>query len=153
MTDQTIKIMTDLAQLDIDAVHAYEKALEQIDDDIIYRQIASFRNDHLQHIDDLSRLISQYGGKPPERTLDFKGYFIEGFTAVRSLTGTKGALSAMEGNEKTTNKKYEEALSAHPNLPSDVRALLEKNYSDEKRHLAYIKQTLATWKEVEKDHS
>ena len=46
----------------------------------------------------------------------------------------------MQSNEKTTNKKYSQALE--PELPADVRALVEMNYSDEKRHLAYIEEQL-----------
>ena len=51
------------------------------------------------------------GGNPPKRSVDLKGLLLEGFTALRSVTGTEGALKAMQSNEKTTNKKYQEALA------------------------------------------
>lgn len=142
MTKEIVKVLSDLTQLDIDAVYAYEEALKQIDDQEVYRNIESFRTDHLQHIQDLSKLIEYYGETPPSPTKDLKGYFIEGMTMLRSLTGTKGALSAMESNEKTTNKNYKTALEENPNLPGDVVFLLNKNYEDEKRHLEYIQRTL-----------
>src|SRR5579883_73844 len=140
--ETVINVLKDLTQLDIDAVFAYEQALENIHDQTIYNDIESFRKDHLRHIDDLSEMIRNYGGTPPERTRDFKGFIIEGFTALRSATGTRGALSAMETNEKTTNKNYKNALEENPNLPTDVIALLQKNYGDEQRHLSYIQVTL-----------
>jgi len=143
--DGIVDILTDLTQLDIDAVFAYEQALERIDEEAIYKEIASFRDDHLRHVDDLSELIRKYGGTPPERSRDFKGFFIEGFTAMRSITGTRGALSAMQDNEKTTNTTYKTALAEHPDLPEDALTLLQKNYADEKRHLSFITNALEKW--------
>jgi len=136
------KFLTKLTQLDIDASFAYEQALKQIDDPDIFRNIKKFHDDHLRHIEDLSILICQYGGTPPEKTKDFKGYLIEGFTAFLSVIGTKGALIAMESNEKLTNKKYREALEQKDNLPHNVESLIAKNYGDEKTHLEYITKTL-----------
>ena len=64
---------------------------------------------------------------------------IEGFTKVASR-GDRSALQAMRGNEELTNRSYEAALKEK--LPADVRALLEKNLADERRHLAWIKDAL-----------
>jgi len=141
MTNNTIaKKLIELAQLDIDAAYAYEQALGSIEHSAIHAQISSFRDDHLRHINELSALIRQLGEEPPAHTKDFKGFLIAGFTAIRSMTGTEGALKAMQGNEKLTNKTYQEALSW--DLTPDARALIEKNYADEKRHLQYITTTL-----------
>lgn len=134
-----------LAQLDIDATYAYNQAIDAIDHPQIRARLIEFRADHERHITDLSACLRQLGAEPPERSRDFKGFLIEGFTAIRSMTGTEGALKAMQGNEETTNKAYREALSAE--LPADVRALVQRNYEDEWRHLAYITAALAerTW--------
>jgi len=145
--NDVIKMLKDLCQLDIDAAYAYEQALKQIDDQKIHQEIESFRQDHLRHIDDLNDLLKKLGQEPLEISKDFKGFLIEGFTAIRSMTGIEGALSAMEGNEKTTNKHYSEALKDHPNLDLEVKTLLENNYGDEKTHLNYIQNTLKQLKE------
>lgn len=143
MQEKIINILSELAQLDIDAVQAYEQALDRIDVVDIYNEINNFKNDHVRHIDDLNAMISKLGGDPLDRSVkDFKGYLIEGMTFLKSITGTKSALSAMRSNEETTNKNYKNALEMHPDLPDDARQLLEKNYSDEKRHLAYIVKVL-----------
>jgi demethoxyubiquinone hydroxylase (CLK1/Coq7/Cat5 family) len=70
-----------------------------------------------------------------------KGYLIEGFTALRSMTGTEGALKAMRTNEKITNKNYDKALSQ--DLPADVAAIVRRNRDDERRHLEYIETALS----------
>src|SRR5690348_5866746 len=125
--DQAKKLCK-LAQLDIDAVNAYEQALKIIDDIAIHAKISQFRDDHLRHINDLSMAIRDLGGEAPERTLDFKGFIITGFTAIRSATGTEGALKAMQGNEKLTNSTYAEALSW--DLSPEIHGLIQKNYAD-----------------------
>jgi uncharacterized protein (TIGR02284 family) len=143
--EDLVKILYHLAQLDIDAVHAYNQALENITDEAIHKNITNFRNDHIRHIDDLSKQIHQHNGEPPIRTKDFKGYLIEGFTSLRSITGTEGALKAMEFNEVLTNKTYKEALEENNDLPIEIRALIQRNYADEKRHLEYIRAILANY--------
>lgn len=135
--EKIIKRLSDLMQLDIDAVEAYEQALKNIETTMIHSQIASFQNDHKQHINDLSRLITKLGGEPPERTKDFKGFFIKGMTALRSAMGEQSALKAMYANEELTNKTYSKALE-EGELSVEARLLVEKNYADEQRHLAYI---------------
>lgn len=140
-----IKKLSNLAQLDIDAVNAYETALKKIDDTDLHRKVDLFRQDHLRHVDDLNNLIVKLGGKPVEFSKDLKGYLIDGMTALRSVTGTKGAINAMETNEIITNKSYSESLKDDLDLTDEMRTLLEKNYSDEQRHLAFIRETLKSF--------
>jgi rubrerythrin len=129
-----------LYKLDIDASRAYGQAIEEIEHADIRMKLSEFRNDHERHIDELAAAIRELGEVPPERSPDFKGYLIEGFTALRSKTGTEGALKAMQGNEKLTNKKYGDARSWA--LTPTARSLIEKNYEDERRHLEYIEVVL-----------
>jgi uncharacterized protein (TIGR02284 family) len=138
---KVIDTLKSLMQLDVDASHAYTQAVESIDVDAIRDRLKEFRGDHERHVDDLSACIRRLGGKPPERRRDWKGFLIEGFTAVRGVTGTEGALKAMEGNEETTNRRYGDALAVE--MPGDVRALVQHNYDDEKRHLAYVRDKIA----------
>lgn len=135
------KELSNLIQLDIDAVHAYGQAIEEIEDPAIRERITVFQSDHKEHIETLGKEIRALGDTPPDYSPDFKGYLIEGFTALRSKTGTKGALKAMKSNEELTNKKYDKARSM--DLTPSVRTVIEKNYNDERRHLEYIESQLA----------
>jgi uncharacterized protein (TIGR02284 family) len=141
MNQKGMDTLKSLMQLDIDAVHAYSQAIDKIDHARVREQLIAFRRDHERHIADLSDVIVRLGGDPPERARDFKGFLIEGFTALRSMTGTEGALKAMKGNEETTNKHYRDALEL--DFSPDVRAIVQRNYGDEKRHLAYVEDALA----------
>lgn len=135
-----IKNLSNLAQLDIDAIRAYSQALDNIKHTTIHNQISSFKADHERHVTELNAAIRQLGGEPPSFSPDLKGFFIEGFTAIRSMTGTAGALKAMRTNETLTNHVYAKARGE--DLPEHIRTLIERNYADEQRHLAYIEQAI-----------
>jgi rubrerythrin len=137
-----LKLLENLAHVDIDAWHAYGQAMEKIENALeIRRKLEEFRGEHQQHVTELSGKIVALGENPPEFAKDFKGHLIEGFTALRSISGTQGALAAMRSNEQLTNRKYAKALE-EVGLPSDIRELLEKNYADEQRHLHYVEDRL-----------
>ncbi|MCF6159660.1 MAG: ferritin-like domain-containing protein [wastewater metagenome] len=136
------KKLTSLAQLDIDAFFGYEEAIKEVDDPTIRDQLTRFREDHRRHVDELSKAIASFGDTPPEFSPDFKGFITAGFTAIRSQTGTMGALMALKSNEELSNKTYSEAISW--DMPVDVKSIVEKNYGDEQRHLKYIQDRLET---------
>ncbi len=131
-----------ICQLDIDAIHAYAKSNKNIEQSDIKNSIARFQGDHERHVKELSDMIRSYGGQPPEFSKDFKGFLLQAFASVRSVTGTEGALKALRSGEVMTNKSYGDAVSQ--NFPPLVMVLLKRNYEDEQRHLAYIDQCLNT---------
>ncbi len=142
MTNHEIcRHLRELAQLDYDAVRAYRQAVEQVDLADIRDQLALFENDHSQHIQNLSQIIILLGGNAPEMKPDIDGVLLEGLTAMRSVTGTRGALGVMESSEKLTNKRYFEATQLH--LPADIKAQIALNFRDEQRHLQYVQQKVA----------
>ena len=146
-TEKVIDSINRLIQLDVDAVEAYRQALKNIDFNDVYDKLNQFCMDHERHIDDLSQAVRQSGGEPIARTLDVKGFLIEGFTAIRSATGTEGALKAMKTNEKIVNNQYRSALNIE--APTAIKEIIERNYADEKRHLEYIASVLTSkpWEE------
>ncbi len=131
--------LNDLIKLDVDAVHAYDQAISACVIDEVKDRLTEFRGDHDRHIRDLSQCVRTLGGTP-EVERDWKGFFIEGFTAIASQ-GDHSALLAMRGNEELTNRKYQNALNL-TNLTPEVRSLLERNFSDEQRHLQWIRSQL-----------
>ncbi|MBH1989872.1 MAG: DUF2383 domain-containing protein [Alphaproteobacteria bacterium] len=143
---ESLDVLISIAQLDIDDAHAYDQAISNLGDEEIKAKFTLFKSDHERHILELSKLIKELEGKPPEYSRDFKGYLISGYTAVRSMMGTKGALEAMQTNEKMTVKRYEEALQN--NLNPMARELLTKNLQEERLHLKFIENALSSeiWK-------
>lgn len=131
--------LNDLIALDYDAVGAYEAAINRIDVAFVKDRLLEFQRDHERHIRELSDVVNRLGGKPRSRP-DVKGFILKGFTAATSAMGNEAALQAMRGNEKLTNRTYKNALDEV--WPDDIRTLLQRNYTDEQRHLAYIEMTL-----------
>lgn len=142
MNEKVISVLNDLIQLDIDAVHAYGQAIDAVEDSVVRGRLLEFQNDHERHIRELGQTVREQGGTPIEHKRDFKGFLIEGMTAIRSATGTKGALKAMKTNEVLTNRKYDKALEE--DLPPRVRDLVLRNRDDERRHLQYIESCLTS---------
>lgn len=140
-----IDLLNSLIQVDLDASRAYGQALENTSNADVYAALSGFRRDHERHIDDLialvrSRSVAGVPGRPIERVADLKGFLLEGFTAIRSATGTVGALRAMRLNELLTNKRYTDALAA--DLPPEVREVIARNQADERRHFDFIEQAI-----------
>ena len=139
-TKEMLEKVSSLVQLDIDAIHAYEQAIEKVDVQSVKNQLVSFKMDHQRHVRELSDVMRRHGGQPPEYTPDFKGFLIKGFTALRSITGTEGALKAMRTNEELTTSTYDNATRMA--FEKDVQEVVERNRDDEHRHLEYIKQCI-----------
>lgn len=138
MDKKVTESLNALVQLDTDAVLAYQKAIEACEVSEILRQLKSFQDDHQRHIGDLAELVRAAGGEPAIKR-DLKGFLIEGFTAVMSR-GDRSALMAMLGNEELTTRTYEAALKTE--LSADARAVVERNFADESRHLAWIQEAI-----------
>ncbi len=142
-----IEKLSSLMKLDYDAAQAYESSIERIDDPLIRERIQAYHDDHLRHVDNISEIIISLGGTPPERSTGIRGLFLSGAAALQGITGTGGALKALQTGEKITNKSYNDAV--HQDFPLDIKTVLEKNFRDEQRHIEYINTTLEnkTWKD------
>jgi uncharacterized protein (TIGR02284 family) len=137
--NKMIERLNELIALDFDAVGAYEAAIDRIDVEFLRSRLREFQGDHRRHIQELSRVVVGLGGKPRDKP-DVKGFLIKGFTAITSVMGNEAALKAMQGNEKLTNRTYEHAM--RESWTEEVRVIVERNFRDEQRHLAFIEESL-----------
>jgi uncharacterized protein (TIGR02284 family) len=140
-TVKVLEKLNDLIKLDVDAIHAYDESIASCTIDEVKRGLTEFRADHDRHVQELSNCVRQLGGQPEIRR-DLKGFLIGGFTAIVSQ-GDHSSLVAMQTNEEVTNSYYRRALEM-PDLSPEVRALLEKNFTDEQRHLRWINEKIAS---------
>lgn len=145
-----LNLLYALAQLDIDATHAYGKAIARIGLRDVQEDLLIFQREHEKHAILLSETILNLGGTPPAFTRDLKGVLMEVATALRSATGTEGALKAMRLNEIVTNRAYDVAMQR--DLPAAIVEILQANREDERRHLKYIENAIArrVWEREER---
>jgi uncharacterized protein (TIGR02284 family) len=137
-TKLLIESLNKLVHLDFDAISAYDQAIKHCEHQLVSQQLTLFRGDHERHVTELSALITRLGGTPSQKH-SVMGFAIEGFAAITSH-GTHSSLMAMKGNEQLTNKTYAAALKT--DLPPEARSVVQRNYVDEQRHLAWIKDAL-----------
>lgn len=141
-----VEKLRSLAQMDVDAVGAYDAAIARVKEPLVRERLSGFRVDHVRHVQDLNAFIHRFGGEPVELRPDLKGAAMKGLTAMTSMMGTEAALVAMLGNEEFTNRSYELALGFE--WSPEVRTLIEKNRRDEERHITWIKSAVRerTWR-------
>ncbi|KFA89628.1 MULTISPECIES: ferritin-like domain-containing protein [Archangium] len=135
-----VEKLRSLAQMDVDAVGAYDAAIARVKEPMVRERLNDFRVDHVRHVQELNAFIRQFGGEPVELRPDLKGAAMKGLTAMTSMMGTEAALVAMLGNEEFTNRAYELALSFE--WSPEVRALIQKNRRDEERHITWVKDAV-----------
>lgn len=137
---EIIQALSELVQVDIDAVHSYKRAVKEVDDRIIRDRLTAFQKEHHEHIRVLFEQIRDLGGQPPAYSQDFKGYVIEAFAVLRSFSGMKGALKALKTTEEITNRYYADMVSRK--VPASAKEILRTHFTEEKIHLDYIRSNL-----------
>lgn len=139
---EMIKKLTSLAQMDRDAVGVYDEAIKHVTDDDVLTKFKAFRAQHDYHVKAIGDAIQARGGGVPDLDMDFMGRMADWVTALRSRSGTEGALKAMKTAEDYHNKRYTEAHGWDLGN-ADLIEMLERFHGDEKMHLQYVEERLA----------
>jgi uncharacterized protein (TIGR02284 family) len=137
--DSVIEKLTDVVELDYDAIAAYKAAIERLESADYKAKLKEFLADHERHVRDLGEAIRRVGGNPPKGG-DAKKILTKGQVVIAGLAGDKAILKAMKMNEDQTNSMYEDAVK--DDYPEDIHALLEDGLADERRHRAWIENTV-----------
>ncbi|WP_417579629.1 DUF2383 domain-containing protein [Nitrincola sp.] len=140
-TKQNISDLSDLIELEYDAIAAYRSAIERLDNAAYKLQLTEFLGDHVRHVEDLSNVVRQEGGNPPTEG-DFKQILTQGKVVLAGLIGDEAIRKAMKANEVVTNTTYEKAVDT--GYAEHIQALLRGGLADERRHKDWIEKTLAT---------
>jgi uncharacterized protein (TIGR02284 family) len=136
-----IEQLNSLIALDFDAIEAYEAAIVRLNDAKDKVQVTRFVGDHHRHLMDLVPLVREFGGEPTTKA-DFKRVLTNGKVVLTGMAAERAVLGAMKSNEATTTRTYRNAID-DDDSPARMRAILERNFADEQRHLAWIEQRLA----------
>jgi rubrerythrin len=132
--------LIELVELEYDAVEAYKEAIEHLKREDYKEKLKNFLMDHERHIVELTNLITERGETPPKAP-DIKQYLLKGKIKAANILGDNSILKAMKDNEEDTNKAYER-LNNHVDKWAEAVDVLQRNFSDEKRHKAWLEETL-----------
>ena len=136
-----VDTLNNLIQLDYDAIDAYEAAIDRLDSAEYKATLKQFRDDHARHTRDLGAVVTELGGKPA-RQGGAKSMLTRGKVMMATLMGDGAILQAMKSNEDDTNTAYERAVGNAKGSAS-AAAALRAGLEDERRHRAWIEQTLS----------
>ena len=135
-------LLKQLIELEYDALEAYQAAIDRLDDANFKSSFEGFRTDHQRHVTELDGAMRQLGGEPPQSG-DIKRVLAKGKVVIGALVGDRAVLMAMKTNEDDTNTAYERACK-RDDIPGHLRTMFERNLADERRHRAWIEQTLGS---------
>jgi uncharacterized protein (TIGR02284 family) len=132
--------LANLVRLDHDAIAAYESAIERLDDASSKEKLAELMADHQEHTGNLGAHLQAMGHEVPAAG-SMKSMLTQGKVLIAGLMGDKTILQAMKSNEEDTNTAYGRAVE-HEDTPAQVKATLEQNLADERRHHAWIEERI-----------
>lgn len=136
-----VEMLKNLAQLDLDAMEAYDLALGRIEKEEYREQLEAFKGDHIRHSEELEKLVAELGDKVPTGP-GTKQNVTTGGAVLADMVGDKRILEALKENEDDTNKAYERAVEMGGDHPSAAE-VLKRGLDDERRHRAWIEEQLA----------
>lgn len=134
------EILQDLIELEYDALEAYNTAIDRISEKAYKDKLEEFREDHKNHIKELTDIIGQYGVDVPEGP-SMKQWLTSGKVILANLVGDLAILRAMNSNEKDTNTAYERVNGLKDKAAGAVD-FLKRAYNDEKRHKAWLESII-----------
>ena len=136
------RMLGSLIELELDAIAAYNVAIERLETVTLMTALEGFRADHMRHVRELGHELLRLGGRPPEHT-DLKAVLTKGKVYIGSLRSDRGILMAMKSNENDTNTAYDNALD-NDATTGDLASLFQQNLADERGHRRWIEDQLSS---------
>lgn len=137
-TEATIQ---NLFKYELAATEVCKEALGHIEDNYISQQVSKFLSAHEKHVTEFSQTLKNLTGSFPERKTGLKGTLLSGYASLRSMTGQKGALNALETAESIVLNAYKDAASGQTFEPT-INSMIKNNLSEEERRYKYIKNIM-----------
>jgi len=138
--DPELEALLSFAQMDSEAAAAYEIAAESATEERLAEMMRSFAEDHRRHVADIEKLVTELGGEIEFAAPDPEASTFASMAETVSQLGPEGGLLALIASEQFTNSSYESALELI--VVPEARALVERHFRDEQRHLQALTQEL-----------
>ncbi|MBN8828025.1 MAG: DUF2383 domain-containing protein [Sphingobacteriia bacterium] len=134
--EDVAKHLQTLTQYEIDGSFILSQAIDNVKNKALKEKLTKMKVECERNIKDLAALTHEYGREAPIHSRDFKGFFMQGYAAMRGLVSDKGVMSALHTNSKLILNAFEEALNS--DLPDHVKTRLQRIYNTKKSHLDYF---------------
>jgi rubrerythrin len=132
--------LTDLLQLEFDALPMYAMAISALQDPILRSTLSTYRQEHERHAQALKALLDQMGATPPHFPHLPTGIFKLGVQAIGLPGGDRAVLLAFVANEWQSREKY--ARYAAKSYPPALKSLVASHAADEAKHYEWACEAL-----------
>lgn len=133
---QLLSSLKELVHIDLDAIALYDAVLKSINSPQLEQSLMEFHSDHLRHVRELNDRIEALGGQREAAPSTLESCTRHGFTPVKRGMSMDDIITAAVDGEQVTNRTYERILKL--NWDPKTRALLDRNFADEQRHLLWV---------------
>ena len=140
--ERIVSLATDACLADLDAIDAYDVALDRIEDAAMVRVLRGCLEDHQRHLIELSELLAAVDAQPPMQGL-IDHLLCTARVLVGNVGGDAGVLLALRAREAEAWATYER-LARSTGLPPQVRDLLRQHAREERRHLGLVEHHTAS---------
>jgi rubrerythrin len=112
---------------------------EESESDVLQTQVEMLAAmAQMDDVVDIKRVVQRLGAQPIAAAPSPESSVFAQLTSAVSMNGPEAAVLALLGNEQFTNAAYEMALDLVDD--DDTQALLERNFADEQRHIAWLSE-------------
>lgn len=138
--------LNDHIRAELDILTVLDDALRVCSHDDIREKLSEFRRDHVAHAERMRALILTLGGTPTNHR-DLVGVLMGASARIGAHSDASG-LRILRRDLERTASRYEGSL--FDELRPDVREAFEQILADERRHMAWLDETLKEhgWEEV-----
>lgn len=135
--ENTAKALQEITQAEIDASFLIRQAMDNVNNSVLREKLRQYEQQCEEHIKTLSILVQANGREAPSHSRDFKGFFMQGYAAMRGLVSDQGVMAALHTNLQRILKVYESHLNSI-HFPEDVKSKVRKIYDEDKKILEYV---------------
>ncbi|MBA3709962.1 MAG: hypothetical protein H0W83_14220 [Planctomycetes bacterium] len=130
---RTAARLDSLTRFEIDCIKAYDLAIRHLDAPAVRDEVYRMKADVERHVLENSEVLRALGQEPPSFDRDLKGYVMACVTALRSASGSDGAVRAVSAIGYALVERFEDAMAW--DVPLEVRIMFQSNQADVRRHL------------------
>ncbi|HLV33364.1 MAG TPA: ferritin-like domain-containing protein [Chitinispirillaceae bacterium] len=139
MTNKEIaESLKELVKLYSDSTWNYERALDQIQDEDLRKDLVELHDEHLEHMDNLNNYIKQLGEIIPQ--YEYTGEMSTELTTITNDMSDEEIINSLRKNEKVLSEKLENIVEdiQIPEIAHD----LEEDIDDENIYIDTLKDYL-----------
>ncbi|NLW32034.1 MAG: ferritin-like domain-containing protein [Fibrobacter sp.] len=139
MTNKEIaESLKELVKLYSDSTWNYERALDQIQDEDLRKDLVELHDEHLEHMDNLNNYIKQLGERIPQ--YEYTGEMSAELTTITNDMSDEEIINSLRKNEKVLSEKLENIVEdiQIPEIAHD----LEEDIDDENIYIDTLKDYL-----------